>query len=752
VPHRLFRAAWAPSVVLAMLAFCASALAVEAPAAVDTCPNAAIRAEQHTALLPDCRAFEMVSPPEKNGGDIPGDGVSVTAASDGNAVAFTSRGSFGDTIGAGPVGQTAYVARRGADGWQSHAVGPIASNASYVSLGVPDVLDFSTDLRNAVVWGYDLPGVSGELPTSNIYAEDTLTNDLALVTQPLAGPQSQFTMLLDYAFSVDAAGVSDNARHIAFTAKFSHLLPEAPVGVPSVYQWDDGTLRLASVLPDESIATEGAVLASPNEDADETYRQTVSPDGSRVMFLSPVSSEGQLYERIDHERTVWISQPETNGPAPTPENVVLQQVTGDGRHVIFTTTSKLLAEDINEGPDIYMYSESHDPVHDFNLTLVTNTGDVPGRLGNDSTAVIGSSDDGNWIYYFKNGEILTWHDGKTSLVASNLRLPGDPTLDFGATVSTPGAARVTLDGRYLAFEAQLGVLSVGGKSFNDGGYNQVYLYDAVTDQLRCASCPGEGPATAGTHIVPAVTTIMPSYFQPGDRPSFLASDGRTFFSTTQMLASQDVNGVEDAYEYDPKTGRVSLLSTGTGSQPAAFVGAGQSGDDVFIVTRQHLVKADHDSYVDMYDVRADGGFLEPPSPPAPCSEEACQGTIVAPPSAAELGSFTFQGGDERRLAPHARLRVLKTSILGLRANLRIEAPSAGSLAWTGMGVRSGSRQLAKAGTYGLSVALTAAARRRLARHGSVRPRLRVTLRSPSGPPLAVSVTLTFGKFSSRKGR
>ena len=36
----------------------------------DTCPNAAIRAQQHAAFLPECRAYEMVSPVDKGGADV----------------------------------------------------------------------------------------------------------------------------------------------------------------------------------------------------------------------------------------------------------------------------------------------------------------------------------------------------------------------------------------------------------------------------------------------------------------------------------------------------------------------------------------------------------------------------------------------------------------------------------------------------------------------------------------------------------
>ena len=67
-------------------------------------------------LLPDCRAYEQVSPTDKNGfGVIP---APVIASGDGEAVSFASPGAFaGAPVGAFPNG---YGALRGASDWQIH--------------------------------------------------------------------------------------------------------------------------------------------------------------------------------------------------------------------------------------------------------------------------------------------------------------------------------------------------------------------------------------------------------------------------------------------------------------------------------------------------------------------------------------------------------------------------------------------------------------------------------------------------------
>ena len=650
-------------------------------AQADTCSNAAVRAEQNASALPDCRAYEMVSPLDKNGGEVVAEGVSTVAAADGEAVSYITKSVFGDAVGSGPAGVTQYVARRSAEGWQNHGATPTPAPNTPASGFAPILWDFSSDLQNAVVHAYALPGVEGAITSPNIYSEDTSTKGLSLITQPLAGPQSLGAMAEDYGAqaSSNEVGVSDDGEHVAFDGRTTRLLGQAPSGVPSVYEWEHGALRLVSFLPGESTPTEqGAVLASPNRDITQMYRQTVSPDGSRVLFLSPAVSargqwsvDGQLYERVDHSRTVWVSEPEVSGSPPTPENVVLQEVTGDSRHVIFDTTTKLLPEDENEGPDLYMYTESPDPAKESNLTLVTNTGDIQPVLSSGAgggTAVIGSSEDGNWIYYHNGGGgISVWHDGETKIAAREVTVYA-----LSATASTPGFARVSANGRYLAFVQATTFLAGGSKPLigASGGHEELYLYDSIAEQLRCVSCPGAGPATADAHIssFAANVTLAPVY--PGVRPSFLASNGNVYFGTTQALVSGDVNGVEDVYEYNAASESVSLLSSGTSSEPAGFVDASESGHDVFMVTRDRLVRSDQDGYVDMYDVRAGGGFLEPPAPPGgPCAEEQCQGAVSGAPAEAAPASVTFTGG-VLTAVPGAVKKVPVSNAQKLRAALK----------------------------------------------------------------------------------
>jgi hypothetical protein len=92
------------------------------PADPGNCPNQAIRAEQNTTHLPDCFAYEMVSPPDKNQGTVggrgnqPGEPVSATFSEDGDGVAFCTASIFGDPAGQLSNTCAQYLSRRGPSG------------------------------------------------------------------------------------------------------------------------------------------------------------------------------------------------------------------------------------------------------------------------------------------------------------------------------------------------------------------------------------------------------------------------------------------------------------------------------------------------------------------------------------------------------------------------------------------------------------------------------------------------------------
>lgn len=607
----------------------------------ESCSNQEIREAQHATQLPECRAWEKTTPFEKGHGDIIGDGETNFASTDGDAITFSTRTPFGDTVGSGVSGQTQYVTRRSAGGWAAHSITPQPAPASYQTFfGSTLFLGYSDDLRNALVWGYDFPGVSGDVPQrNNIYTEENASRALTPVTalQPGGLPNPPPPLEREQGGDPTNWGVSADARHVAFVSEAQYL-PQATPGKPNVYQSDNGVLSLVGILPDGTIPASGSTVIGSEVQFPLFFPHAMSANGSRELFASPPKGlRRQLYQRIDGDRTVWVSEPE--GVSATAEEVKVLATTPDGRTVLFTTRTGLLPEDTDGGVDLYRWTDGPDPAHD--LTLITHGG------GFEGSQVVGVSNDGNRIYYQTLGaSLVVWDHGTSHSIIAPVKIPNRVSEELRAD-AWPGFGRITPNGRYFAFITRYTPSGVGPTGQVTYQFSEMYLYDLKSETLRCISCPS-GPATSDVTVGPQVTGGAVSYLMPGLRPRFLSDDGKVFFSTAEALVPEDTNGVLDAYEYDPAGGKLSLLSSGRGSDPATFAAASASGDDAFFVTRQHLVPSDSDDLVDLYDSRVGGGFPEStPLPTVPCSEEGCQPPAALPPAVGHPTSHDRGAGNVR---------------------------------------------------------------------------------------------------------
>src|SRR5262249_52991229 len=139
----------------------------------------------------------------------------------------------------------------------------------------------------------------------------------------------------------------------------------------------------------------------------------------------------------------------------------------------------------------------------------------------------------------------------------------------------------------------------------------------------------------------------------------LSSDGdRVFFDSVDRLVSADTNGRSDVYQweaegkgecavadargYDSASGGcITLISDGRSSAKTKFLDPPADGSNVFFFTGTSLLPQDP-GQIDVYDARVDGGFPQPPAPPAQCEGEACQPPLI-PPSEPPNSSETYRG-------------------------------------------------------------------------------------------------------------
>ncbi len=616
-------------------------------------------------FLPDNRAWEMVSPPDKNGGGLRASEPRTVVSPDGEAVGYVASSSFAGVKGTGAAGDADYIARRGPGGWITHGTTPApAPGLSQLLVGTTKPL-FSENVTSALYTAYDLPEASDDISdgVTNLYRVNAEGSGLRTLTSPfdpnLTNPQIDL-----FAQSIPIGGDRDFER--IYFSSAQQLLPSAAPFTRNVYEWDRGTLRLAGILPDGSdgsLPPAGSGAAWTDDWTDPSANlDTVSDDGSRALFKAAPESLGtQLYMRRDGTDTVWVTEAEGSSPVADPQGVLYEAATPDLHTVAFTTASQLTDEDPGgPGRALYLYTDSPDPEGEENLEFISRKNEP---------AVVGISADGSRGYFMESLDRLFRWDEDGVHVAIDAVAEGNQLRPITNNLHRPRSnVRISADGTRIAFVqgrdvGQLTDSEIGrGK---EGLFLALYVYDSDTDELVCASCLPSGAATTND------TRIWPSAIEDEgvkwsiDGARFLSANGRyAFFSSPDALVPEDINGRYDAYEFDIDTGEPHLLSSGRSPQHSWFASASASGNDAFFITHEALSAHDVDDAKDMYDARVGGGLPEPPPPPVGCEGDACQPPPLqlndptpASSSFAGAGDAKARKGRKARRCPKGKRRV-----------------------------------------------------------------------------------------------
>ncbi len=604
---------------LGLVCLCALGLAAflgsSAPSAgAQVCPNEAFRSGP-SANLPDCRAYEMVSPLDMEGQSVATNAATAapapTASPDGNSVAWSALGGFGE--GASSPGNSVYLSRRGAN-WSSENISPPVDPYPFLVLlggqGFTEGLD-----KWVIEGGAEPPLTPAAAPGStNLYARDNASGQFSLLSVGM--PEGVLGIELFH-----ASGMSADAGHVVFSYPRSGGFPiEVPIeltGCPhapshdGLCDWDaaTGALSPVGVLPGGGLSTKAVSLAQAN------FRHPVSADGSRIFFHEE-GGECGVCVRINGATTKLITEPGTFWVASS-----------DGSLVYFTDGGDLIRYDVTTGGE---------------ENLTEGGGEVKG--------VLGASADGSRVYFVAGKELAPgatagennlylWTEG----AGFEFIATGNESSVFKANYSpsplSEPNSRVTPDGMHVAFQA-----NNSPTGFADNGTSQDYVYSAATGELVCASCvvaePEDGSFIEGG-----------SDFNIGRLSRNLSDDGsHLFFYTKEALVPQDTNGLDDVYEYDAASGQVGLISPGTGNcfycsgNNEWFGDASPSGNDALFWTREQLVPVDQDEAIDVYDARVGGGLAsQHPSSSPPCTGEACRSASSPVPSQPNAASAGFVG-------------------------------------------------------------------------------------------------------------
>ena len=536
--------------------------------------------------------------------------------------------------------------------------------------------------------------------------------------------------------------------HLLLESELALTVGAAPPA--SKYEWSEDKLpsesiQLVTRLPNGEADEDGGVAIGNSGAGNNIFgfsnkRGAFSDDGSVVVFsdgsghlylrfnateaqsqVSGAATDGSQCTEPSKACTVLLDelQPGAPGGAESPL-AYLDTASTEGSRVFFTDSQQLTAG-AGSDQDLYEYNLEASPGE----RLSDLTPDVAGESADVQGILPGASQDGAYVYFVADGvlahntvdngngperarpghcvrpagaeppsgtcNLYLRHASTTSYIAT---LSGGDLPDWGGQGGTASlTARVSPNGHWLAFMSQRSLTGYDNRDAITGEPDQeVFLYEAATGKLACASCNPTGARPHGyRYQIEGPTPVLTNPLSGGDRvwqpntwlaanipgwtafnqsgvalhqSRYLSDSGRLFFNSSDSLVPADTNGAVDVYQFEPpasaptpppddtcsrsgptysptSAGCVDLITSGTSAQEAAFLDASETGTDVFFLSHAQLSVADTDTALDVYDARVGGGDVQSVRP-VECSGDACQQPAV-PPNDPTPGSLTFSG-------------------------------------------------------------------------------------------------------------
>ncbi len=581
-------------------------------APAEACPNEALRTGP-SASLPDCRAYEQVTPVDKEGSQEAfhysgGTEAYVVPGEDGEHLMLDDEAV---TWGAGPgAGHSPFFFSRTPSGWRMTAA------ATEPEFGVKQIGPqvFDPDLTR---FGFESGFVTSPLVDSKT------------IEFRVGAPEGPYTTVTTVPRN-EVGGTS--AGWVAASGDFSKLILEVedrhlvePASTTKsgfdLYEYSGGPLRQVNVLSNGTgIGACGAIIVPDRElingviSGGVSSPHGVSEDGSRVFFEAvPGSNCGagsHLYMREDGTTTVDLGAVELLAANAEGTKLLLER---DATHEIVgyntetgTTKAPSAAEAAKAGE----------------LAALG----IPYRVDPE-----GALERSRYEYFTA-----------TSVAA----VPGgspespDPTMDEQLY-------------RYDSIENVVECVSCASP------YDPEPRFGVVVYQNRAWSdSNGSRPGSSGYSANGDYAFFStPSALVPSDVDDEISPEPDPSLEKGEF-SSSDTSASSDVYEWrryglngcDHVQGCIALITNGRGGFLTYFLGTADEGHDVFFYTSSQLVEQDKDSAGDIYDARIDGGVPPPPPAPVECEGDACSNP-ASPPNDATPSSFTFSGSGN--LVPRA---------------------------------------------------------------------------------------------------
>ena len=544
-----------------------------APAGAVACPNAQFRSgpSEH---LPDCRAYEQVSPRENGVFDaatLQPIEPAQSSACEGNEECTIAYMNVGGAFSGAPANESlnAYLGTRGAEGWRTTALSPATPQAPANSF--PKITyAFSEDLSMVVVRS-PLQQLTENAPAGvyNLFLRGA-GGDYSLITAaiPAQPPEAGCGHCFEGQDVPVFAGASTDFSRILFEANDSLVAGAPGAGVENLYESAGEQVRLVGILPDETIPSQGANAGGGIEVVEGhtgELEHDISDDGSRVLFEADSdggvayrdgpkepaqTGDTELYDRIEGSSTVEVSAP---GPGAEPSNCETSErsceaqpaqfwaASADGSVVYFTSTAALTKDSYAgaEGSDLYRY--------DFDTRTLSNViadaePDV-GPAGASVLGVVGAAEDGSYVYFVAKGALAGGGaSGKPNLYVWHETAEGAGTVRFIATLKAP----------------------------NDPEEEEPDEEENIEDEAAGATTPYRSDLADWTsRPVESTAYVTPD----GKHLAFMSVEALTGYDNDdQLTGKQD----HEVFEYSAETGQLACASCDqSGARPlgSAFIGA-----------------------------------------------------------------------------------------------------------------------------------------------------------------------------------
>jgi DNA-binding beta-propeller fold protein YncE len=411
-------------------------------------------------VLPDNRAYEMVTPVQKQGAEFkaPGGETEIRAAASGDVIADGAE----LPTEAGPEGngnvQVSVLSSRGPSGWSSRVIIPPHPAPGPAREAGGEYVAFSEDLSAAVVDPAAIafeplsPQASEQTPylrtdyfngnpaepcdapytsAESCYAPlVSSSDDTASPFQPFGGMPQGFCHSQPFHCGPEVRAATADLSHLVLASQVPLTAIAAPTGVkpslPDLYEYSAGRLQLVSILPGHEEGSPDLYVAGREGSGAElrkgrvAARHAISADGDRVILEESTSRGDKIIRTALYLRdlakdggkgeTIRLDEPASEPGTEASLEPEYMDANSEGSRIFFLDSAKLTADSGATGvpfepnedrPDLYECAVIEVAGKDH-CTLTDLTPKTNGESARVAT-VLGASEDGSYVYFAAAG-------------------------------------------------------------------------------------------------------------------------------------------------------------------------------------------------------------------------------------------------------------------------------------------------------------------------------------------------------------